>query len=515
MAYIYNSVFDPLSYSEMTAPLKDYAAAYEKVEKDYNELSDNVAAMKYYISERDKEALENYNNYTSGLTSAVDDFSNGMNLSTRRNLHNLRQQYREQMLPIATAITAREKLIEDYATRKAQDYSYTAEVDPNELTLDDLIANPQANRSRGFNGQQLYTYVAHQAENLAKKILTDSTYASSLGGYYYKLNQTKGASIQDVLAVIRNDLSENGGNSQVAQALQQMVSTSLQSAVGDWEDSYVSDEEGNQYFNYYSSGVQKALPWIHAGLWGALGQDDENYISNPYAHAMASQDAAYDFYKEHKDDPIYQGMLEASGKRGRSGGSGGSEEDGSATSKAPMQQPAFLFDPGSGSGKGAPNMEEQGFRAILGSTVISDQTSAPPDFVTYDGGHNVVDNETLRSFVGDDGLFKGNIDNKSVAILDPLDWMESLYDSNLNLIPGSIKNLSSEHKAKLRILYNSMNSNAIESGDITEGQLIHLSGQLKGVKGEISLLKVNGTKGKYWIPVAQRPYTQSGRIIVE
>ena len=111
-SYVIDSSFQPFSMQEMLTPFVMYKDAYEKDDEAYNELSQKAGDFKYLADTlpEGSKAKAIYEGYANELQSQADDFSrNGLSMSNRRALSNLKRRYSSEIGRLEKANAAMEE----------------------------------------------------------------------------------------------------------------------------------------------------------------------------------------------------------------------------------------------------------------------------------------------------------------------------------------------------------------------------------------------------------------------
>lgn len=154
-SFTINSSFKPFSMQEMLVPLTMYKDAYDKSEEAYAELSDKTNPFKYLQDlPEDSKARQIYEGYTDNLSSAAEDLArNGLTLSNRRTLTNLKRRYSGEIGRLVKADEEMQKETELRRQMSLKDPTLLFAED--NLDIDQFLDKKKPNLY-SVSGQQLY-----------------------------------------------------------------------------------------------------------------------------------------------------------------------------------------------------------------------------------------------------------------------------------------------------------------------------------------------------------------------
>ena len=177
---VINSQFNPFTYQELLAPVRDMSNYHEKLVDEYDKLSsqaDILEAMGTNDRDKDSGTYSRYKAYSDSLRRERDNlFANGLNFESRQRLSDLRRRYNTEIVPIQNAWQKREQ--EAQMQMKAQMDAAARGVnlyfsrDAANTSLQDYIDNPNQT-FQVLNGQQITTEVANQFKGLANQVQKD------------------------------------------------------------------------------------------------------------------------------------------------------------------------------------------------------------------------------------------------------------------------------------------------------------------------------------------------------
>ena len=268
-SFVANARFNPLTYDEMIKPLAQYKEVYDTMDKAYSELASQSEAIRKAVeAEPNSQAYKDYNAYTTGLNSAVEDFSKGMNTSTRSALLGLKKNYARDIVPITTAISKRDALAQEQRKLKAQDNSLIFQRDAGSMSIDDFVQNPSADYGQAISGAMLAKQTQNMAASLAKEARTPEGKAKlkELLPFTYDYVKEYGFSSEAVMAAI---MREPNANKILTGIVDQVVDSS---GVKGW---------GSQ------KQIQQAYWWANQGLTAAVGETKSQILQDSYSSQLA------------------------------------------------------------------------------------------------------------------------------------------------------------------------------------------------------------------------------------
>lgn len=268
-SFVANARFNPLTYDEMIKPLAQYKEVYDAMDKSYSELASQSEAIRKAVeAEPNSQAYKDYMNYSTGLNTAVDDFSKGMNTSTRSALLGLKKNYARDIVPITTAISKRDALAQEQRKLKAQDNTLIFQRDTGSMSIDDFVQNPSADYGQAISGAMLAKQTQNMAASLAKEARTPEGKAKlkELLPFTYDYVKEYGFSSEAVMAAI---MREPNANKILTGIVDQVVDSS---GVKGW---------GSQ------QQIQQAYWYANQGLTAAVGETKSQILQDSYNSQLA------------------------------------------------------------------------------------------------------------------------------------------------------------------------------------------------------------------------------------
>lgn len=136
-----------LDFSNVMSLAKDFRDIYEKERTELQEQRSLIEGLKEAVRNEDPNsyAYQTFMNFYNNYDKDISEFAaHGLTPDLLRNLNWDRDQYVKGVSKIGAAINARNALLKaaDTLTQTNPDKQYLIQNDPRDLTLDDLIANP-------------------------------------------------------------------------------------------------------------------------------------------------------------------------------------------------------------------------------------------------------------------------------------------------------------------------------------------------------------------------------------
>lgn len=260
---VIDSQFKPFSYQELIAPAMMATQAHEQIQDTYADLAtkssvwDNMANK-----ETDPRAHALYQSYSEDLASKAEDLAkNGLTPSSRQDMSNLRARYSKNIIPIENAYNRRSSLADEQRKILASNPSMLFQKDASTMSLDDFLANPNADYGKSYSGALLTQQVAGAASNLAREARSNpnSNQLKKLLPYTYEYIKRTGFDSNEIMKAI-------AGSPDANKILSGIVNTAVgTSGVNDWGD---------------NSTKKVALQYAKEGLWSALGQTTSNMVTD-------------------------------------------------------------------------------------------------------------------------------------------------------------------------------------------------------------------------------------------
>lgn len=274
MPIIITSRFKPLTYDEITRPLIEQTQAQEALENAYIEASDQASQIMAQANmQTDPNSYIKLKNYAEALQQQADVLMHqGLNRNSRQSLINLRRRYGSDIVPIANAIKRRAELLDE---RRKAGPDYLWEID--NLSLDDLVKNPQADYGAYYNGSMITKRVSDAVKAAANSMVSLET-SGHLTPYQIKVLEKHGYTPQEIEQAIA------GGANSKSKFLQGVRDRVLDS------------------IDVYNKGSQatrnRALEYANEGLYSAIGSQRYQLIGDERAKA----ESQWELEKKKLDD---------------------------------------------------------------------------------------------------------------------------------------------------------------------------------------------------------------------
>lgn len=288
--YLYTtkeSNFKPYSFDEMLKPFTIYKDEYEKQEKVLNDLSSEANKVKAMANEQtDPEAYAMYKKYADDLEEQANVFSKGLNAQVRQNIQNLYKRYNSEITPIENAYTIRMNLAKEQREARNRDQSLLFDVDASDMTLDQLIKNPNQ-QYKSYSMEDIRKNVFQEAQTLSKELLTNPEIRKVMGeGQYYQIKTQNGFKNEDVTKAIQQYIT--GENLNANPALITLL-----------------DKNFEQFKNLSNDKKDLALRYIAPALYAAVGSNDFQYERNYDWQPSSEKDTPPTVQSALRERPLY------------------------------------------------------------------------------------------------------------------------------------------------------------------------------------------------------------------
>ena len=201
--FVVDSTFQPYSFKELIQPFVLYKDAYDKVEEEYTNLSNQADKFKY-LSEtlpQDSKARKIYEGYANELNEQASDLAkHGLSMLNRRSLVDLKRRYQGE---IGSLVSADEALKEEQKLRRqlaTKDSSILYALD--NLTIDDYL-NGNTPNLYSVSGDELRNEGAQYAQAASSRIY-GNTQVQNITKYFQEVMQTQGYSPEAMTAFRQN-----------------------------------------------------------------------------------------------------------------------------------------------------------------------------------------------------------------------------------------------------------------------------------------------------------------------
>lgn len=164
---VINSRYNPFSYQELVTPALRATEAHQALEDAYGELSTKASVWENMANEQtDPKAYRQYKKYANDLKHQADILATeGLSVTSRGALNNIRARYSSDIVPIEQAYQARAEEAKAQYAGRAQGMVY--EGDAANSSLDRYLGNTQV-RYNQANSQEGFKRLGSAAAALAK-----------------------------------------------------------------------------------------------------------------------------------------------------------------------------------------------------------------------------------------------------------------------------------------------------------------------------------------------------------
>ena len=268
---VIDSHFKPFSYAEMLAPVQAATQAHQELESAYSELETKANIWDKLASETsDPKAHSIYQKYADDLNEQAGELAkNGLSLSSRQALLNMKNRYTKEITPIEDAFNRRKDDIKAQKEMMQKDPYHMYDRMASTISLDEYMDNPNldvlsANQSKLLLKEQ----VSKAAHNL-KTVLTSVSGIRSLGlPFQYQQFVTRGVPPEEIMKVMMHD-------PQAAPILGKIVEDVMASSgIRNWS-SMNGDWANNQMY-------REAEQFAMQGLYDAIGGTEIKYHKDDY-----------------------------------------------------------------------------------------------------------------------------------------------------------------------------------------------------------------------------------------
>ena len=202
--FVIDSSFQPFSMQELLTPMLMYKDAYEQSENAYNDLTSKADRFKY-LSQTLPEGSQSrqiYEGYANELNQQAEDLAkNGLSMSNRRALTNLKRRYQGEIgrLDLADQALQEERKLRRQMSAKDSSMLYALD----NLSIDSFLDGNTPNLYN-ISGTELYTRGAAAGKAASSRIYSAGDEGSTLGGYYRKWVERNGYSADSINAFRAN-----------------------------------------------------------------------------------------------------------------------------------------------------------------------------------------------------------------------------------------------------------------------------------------------------------------------
>lgn len=265
---VIDSSFQPFSFERYIQPYQIYGQEYKAQEEALSELATKANVWEEMANEQtDPYAYKMYKTYANDLENQAGQLvREGLTPGSRQNMLKMKQRYSSEIVPIEQAYKRRQELMDEQRKLQAQDNTLMFDKIASEMSLDDLIKNPQLSY-QSYSGATLTKQVGEAAKSLSKEMRENPRkWRSILGGQYFESIMQNGYRPEEIILAIQN-------NPNASPVLQGIVEDAVgSSGISKWGD---------------DSTLDRAYEYARQGLWNAVGetqyqiQSDKSYGVTP------------------------------------------------------------------------------------------------------------------------------------------------------------------------------------------------------------------------------------------
>lgn len=255
------SHFQPFTYNELAAPLQQMTDVHNATQDVYDQIGMETDALDGYINaDTDPYSRSLYDDYRNKLKTLQDNLWNyGLTSQTRRNLHDARVGYAQNIDRLQKAIKRRQENSKAYWDTAHKDPSNIMGIDPGLSSLDNYVRDENYGSNWfSYNGDQFMKEVAADAQARAAE-LQNIRYEKGVPGYITQIVEHgfTGKQANDAVNAVRNgtvdDISDEG-----TKLLAQVFQSHLDST-GAKVGENISQEQFNRFYDYGLDGFSSVI----------------------------------------------------------------------------------------------------------------------------------------------------------------------------------------------------------------------------------------------------------------
>lgn len=197
---VVGSKYSPFTFEELLKPALLATQAHQDLENQYTDLSVKANVWESLANEQtDPKTYRMYKKYSNDLQNQADALSkHGLTPDSRSALMGLKKRYSQEITPIETAYTRRQKLANEQREARLKDETIMFDNDIATKSLDDFIANPELSYTN-YSGKTLASQVGTAAKALSKDMKDNPRkWRSILGDSYYETRMHTGYTAEDI-----------------------------------------------------------------------------------------------------------------------------------------------------------------------------------------------------------------------------------------------------------------------------------------------------------------------------
>ena len=263
-----SSYFEPFTYNDLAAPVREMAEAHRATQDTYDKISLDAEALRRYIEQEpdDSNARRMYNSYMDKLSTLQNNlWQNGYNTQTRRDLSAARAGYASDISRLSTAIQSRQQRSAEYWKTKHEHPDMIMGEDPGLSGLDNYIADDRYGQNYySYSGLDFENQVGRGAKARVNEMLSDpEVMRDPMAEGYLKRIQRSGFTSDEVAKAsyavdlaLAGDMSGIANLDKASSILADVLWTNLQ-ATG--AQGNVSAEEFNRLVQFGKNGLAQAV----------------------------------------------------------------------------------------------------------------------------------------------------------------------------------------------------------------------------------------------------------------
>ena len=200
-----NAQFRPLSYQEMLAPVTQADTEHKTIEEQQGQLDALVGQWETKLAneEEGSPVRKVYQKYIDELHKQSALLSNkGLDISSRKELTNLKARYGTDITPIAEAYKKQQEEIQRRQTLSDKDASYIFEGKVG--SINDYYTNPNL-QHKSLRTNEIYETAAKDFENMSKNITSYGNWENTAAGKYIQRLHKIGYTPQEITRLISQD----------------------------------------------------------------------------------------------------------------------------------------------------------------------------------------------------------------------------------------------------------------------------------------------------------------------
>lgn len=254
---IYDAVFEPYTYDSMVKPIAILNDVHNAIEDNYAKMIEESSIWeRLKDSPLDKDLYDRYKAFDDAAMAAYMKFNEeGLTGNSRLDLHKIRKDYHQQILPIVAADSARAALIQARDAAREKDRSVRFENDPANTPLSYYINNPTTTLGASYSGEELRKIMATEAKNFKTLPNVFRTFYDKLGIPYSE--QIDGLLAGDLTEILSNEAL--AGASEEVILLRNLINRIADTAVQEWGDPEKKAIARREAIEFAKKGIYEAL----------------------------------------------------------------------------------------------------------------------------------------------------------------------------------------------------------------------------------------------------------------